>query len=228
MYDETLRIADYMPLNSLDARVAKLIDHHLHHLLKCVENELYSSSLVHLHLLYMIFVYLQILRIANLQKDNFQYSLIGFAKEEKDLLKEPDYPLLFSKVNEKTVFRFFRLCNMQDNDIQKLSKLVTQRNKHMHASDEIICETLEEFERTFSIYLSNMDMILENTADGIGETYSLLVNATDLLEPEYEITGDDMETTILKPGYFSKVELINYATKNKSDKLSLKLREEYT
>lgn len=226
MYDEVARLADYLPIQSKDPRISELIRHHYDHLLRCVENDLYSSGLVHLHILYMIFVYIQIQRIANINKDAFRFSLIGFSREEKDLLREPDYPLLLSKVNEKTVFRFFRLNNIDDETISKASRLVTSRNNHLHASEYIECETEEDFSTVLARYVANMDRLLECNTNVFNEIYVSLPNYDRLSEPEYELTRDDLELGVVLPGYFSNKEL-NVITAARTDRLSRKLRETY-
>jgi hypothetical protein len=62
--DEIYTLSQYFPLSSSDPTLEKYLDHHLGACLKCSENELYSSAYSHLHILYMIFVYVQLLRIA--------------------------------------------------------------------------------------------------------------------------------------------------------------------
>jgi hypothetical protein len=225
MYDEATRIADYLPIKARDPRVAKLIDHHLSHLLRCVENNLFSSSLVHLHILYMIFVYVQIQRIANSNLEAFRYSLIGFSREEKDLLKEPDYPLLLSVINEKAAFRFFRLVNADDGTIGMVSEPVDARNKHFHASEDIACETEQQFGIILRTYIRNMDKLLECGRAVIKQSYLNLQNIDRLNERGYEITNDDLELGVLVPGYFSKMDLTLAVGGNRT-KLSTAIRRE--
>lgn len=226
MYDEVLRLGDFLPIKPRDPRVTSLIAHHHKHLLSCIKNELYSSSLVHLHILYMVIVYLQIQRITEINKVAFTHSLIGFAREESNLLKEPNYPLLFSKINEKTVFRFFRLNNLDEGMINNLSGLVTARNRHMHASADIECETVEQFESTFEVYLKNIIEMVNANQNVHEKIYTESEAFRELNDPAYEITDDDIELGVLLPGYFSICELKNIAT-GKTDKLSKRLIEVY-
>lgn len=227
MYEEDVtRLAYYLPIQAKDPRILRLIEHHQSHLLGCVKNELYSSSLVHLHILYMVFIYVQIQRIANFNKEAFKLSLIGFNREEKDLLKESNYPLLLSKVNEKTVFRFFRLNNIDDETISLVSEPVISRNNHLHANENIECETKEESAAVFTRYIKNMDTLLERNTNVFENIYTNLPNYAQLNEPDYELTQDDLELGVVLPGYFSNREL-SIVTTDRTDKLSKKLREMY-
>lgn len=227
MVDEVVILSDYLPLDAKDPRISKLISHHLDHLLRCVENGLYSSSLVHLHLLYMIFIYIQIQRIANRDLNAYRYGLIGFARDESDILKEANYPLLLAKINESTVFRFFRLCGIDDDVIKKLAKPVKLRNEHLHASEKIECETEDEFEIVFYNYLSNMDLLLDQTEHILKDSYLKLENFNRLNERGYQLSRDDIELGVLQPGYFSKKELVEHAIKGERDKLSTYIRKQY-
>jgi hypothetical protein len=224
VYDEAAQIADYLPIKARDPRVEKLINHHLSHMLKCVENNLFSSSLVHLHILYMVFVYVQIQRIANSDLTAYRYSLIGFGREEKDLLKEPDYPLLLSLINEKTVFRFFRLIHVDDGTIGMVSEPVDARNKHFHASEHIACETEQQFATILHKYIRNMDKLLQYEKACIKQTYTGLPNYGRLNTRGYEITNDDLELGVTVPGYFSRKELALAIGGNRT-KLSDAIRE---
>lgn len=225
MNEEVAGIADYLPMKSRDQRVEKLVDHHLNHLFRCVENELFSSSLIHLHILYMVFIYVQVQRIANANLDAFRYSLIGFSREEKDLLKEPDYPLLLALINEKTVFRFFRLINVDDGTIGMASGPVDARNKHFHASEDIACETEDQFELIFNGYIRNMDKLLSYEKQTIVNAFIGLPNYKRLNQRGYTITRDDLELGVTLPGYFSRKELTLAVAGNRT-KLSETIRRE--
>jgi hypothetical protein len=226
MYDEILKLGDFLPIKPRDPRVDSLITHHYSHLQSCVKNELYSSSLVHLHILYMVIVYLQIQRITEVNQVAFTHSLIGFAREESNLLKEPNYPLLFSIINEKTVFRFFRLNGLDEGMISNLSGLVTARNRHMHASADIECETAVQFNTTFEMYLKNIVEMVNVNKNVHNKIYIDSEAFKDLNDPSYEITDDDIELGVLLPGYFSLYELKNI-TAGRADKLSMRLIEAY-
>lgn len=225
MEDYVQQVGEYLPIRTSEPRLQKLLEHHFLSLRSCIQNNLFSSSLLHLHILYMIFVYLQLQRIANYDERAFKLSLIGFSQNEKNLLKEPKYPLAFSVINEKSVFRLFRLNDIDDQIIDELSKPVKRRNNHSHASQDIECENEQEFEKIVTEYIRNMDKLLEKNTNILDALYSD-PSVQILNDEDYEITYDDLENSLLAPNYFSAKELALVCA-GKKDRLTLRLSEDY-
>lgn len=70
MSEEILEFWEYFPIQ-IEPELRNYIEHHISHMQKCCENDLYSSAYPHLHIVYMTFVYIQLLRIANEKKRFF-------------------------------------------------------------------------------------------------------------------------------------------------------------
>jgi len=202
--DEIYTISQYFPLSSSDPILEKYLDHHLGSCLKCSENELYSSAYSHLHILYMIFVYVQLLRIAKEKVQEFDLCWVGFPSQEKDFLKEPSSPFSFSKIKEKTVFRFFRLVGFDDGSISDISSLVNKRNNHLHANGQLFFESSDDFEKEVSGYIKKMQTIITKQLDFLKPIYSSLVAG---YEEGFEMTQDEIETNFADQYYFSEYEL---------------------
>ena len=202
--EEVQSLSQYFPLNIPDETLSKYVGHHLNNINKCVENELYSSAYSHLHLLYMAFVYIQLLRIAREKKEQFELCWIGFPNEEKDYLREPSSPFSFSNVKEKTVFRFFRLVGFDDGCIGDISQLVNKRNDRLHASGNIYCETLDDFLIEYKIYVQKIEMIINKQNNFLQEIYNSLVTTYD---KDYEVMADDIEINFANQYYFSENEM---------------------
>ena len=224
MDEEAAKIREYLPINSNFVQLGEFIDHHFLHLVGCVENKLYSSSLTHLHILYMVFVYIHIFRIADENKESFKYSLVGFPQQEKEVLKEPDFPLVLSVINEKTVFRFFRLNSFSEELIGEIASPVSTRNDCLHANGKIICKDEVSFERELRSYFSKMDKINSGNRNILQNLYEHFALDPLLLDDEYELTFDDIETNVLLTGGFSSEEL-RLATTGKSDRVSIFINE---
>lgn len=214
--EEVYAIIRYLPLRVSDSTLSTYIDHHLSQLYKCVEHELFSSAFFHLHILYMIFVYVHLFRISSEKKHEFVLSWIGFPQQERNFFKKPFGPLAFSLVNEKTVLRFFRLVEFDDGVIGELSAPIDKRNSHMHASGEILLKDEDEFRRELDSYLSKMKRIVEKQADFLNSIYTQISSG---FEPDYIITQDDVESSLAIPYYFSEYEL-EFCARGKSDLLS--------
>ncbi len=202
--DEIYTLSQYFPLSSSDPILEKYLDHHLGACLKCSENELYSSAYSHLHILYMIFVYVQLLRIAKEKVQEFDLCWVGFPSQEKDFLKEPSSPFSFSKIQEKTVFRFFRLVGFDDGSISDISSLVNKRNNHLHANGQLFFESQDDFEKEVGGYIKKMQIIIIKQANFLQTIYSSLVVG---YEEGFEITQDEIETNFADQYYFSEYEL---------------------
>lgn len=202
--DEVYNISQYFPLSISDPTLEKYIDHHLGSCIKCAENELYSSAYSHLHILYMIFVYIQLLRIAKEKSQEFQFCWIGFPSQEKDFLKNPSSPFSFSQIQEKTVFRFFRLVDFDDGLIANISALVNKRNDHLHANGKLFFETSDDFEKEVETYINNIQTIIKKQSDFLQNIYTTIIQG---YETSFEMTKDEIETNFADPYYFSEYEL---------------------
>src|SRR5436305_9658227 len=70
----------------------------------------YQFAFLAYHMLTMSFVYFNIWQIKQTEPKDFAMGLIGFAKDEKDLLAATS-PFAFSIVPERTMLRFLKLIN---------------------------------------------------------------------------------------------------------------------
>jgi hypothetical protein len=207
MEEEIKFVRQYLPVVSNYVQLGEFIEYHYSHLEGCVKNGLYTSSLTHLHILYMVFVYIHIFRIADKNRESFKNSLVGFPREEKELLKEPDFPLILSVINEKTVFRFFRLNNFSEQLIGEIATPVKTRNECLHANGMIVCDSEDKFELELKSYISKMDKINAGNTNILNSLYEHYALDSLMLDEEYELTTDDIETNILLGAGFSLEEL---------------------
>lgn len=164
----------------------------------------------------MAFIYIQLLRIAREKKKEFEYGWIGFPSQEQDFLKNPTSPFSFAPVNEKSVFRFFRLVGFNDADIGNIASLIRTRNDRLHASGRLHCATLEEFSGEVAQYVGRMKLVIKNQFDFLNEIYAGLIVTYD---EDYEFTGDDLESNFTDQYFFSEYEL-GELSNGKKDKVS--------
>lgn len=217
------KLGKFFPARTSISLLDQYLSHHLSSVMNCVENELYSSAYSHLHLLYMSFTYIQLLRIAKEKEQEFNYGWIGFPGQEKDYLKDPASPFSFSKVREQTVFRFFRLINLNDADIGNIAKPVDIRNKQMHASGVIYCADAESFEKELAGYINRMKLVIEKEMPLLQNIYKGLL---DTYDDEYKFMQDDLESNYQDQYMFSEYELILLA-RNRRDKVSVFIQQSY-
>lgn len=203
---DSYEIANYLPINSGIPKASAFIVHHLTELQKCLENKLYSSSYYHIHLLFMIFIYFQLLRISEEREEEFSFSLIGLPGNEKDILKNAKSPFSFRFINEKTVFRFFRLVEFDDGLIGNISSVIEQRNKHNHVNEELICDTEDKLAIILNKYEQCMKTTLVNESHFIQEKFFKMLSR-DFKDIDYELSADEVELNLIMPGYFSTNEI---------------------
>lgn len=209
--DEVYELGKLFPSGASVELLDDYVGHHLNSVANCVDNELYSSAYSHLHLLYMAFIYIQLLRIAKEKQQEFEYGWIGFPSEEKDFLNKPISPFSFSRVNERTVFRFFRLVGFADDDIANVASLISTRNDRLHAKGLLYCASEKEFEKELSLYISKMHYVIQKQSKFLKDLYVGLVSLYDV---DYEFTGDDLESNFVDQYLFSEYELTLLADGN--------------
>lgn len=222
--EDVYELSRYFPHGTTDDNLNQYVGHHLASIASCVEGELYSSAYSHLHLLYMAFIYIQLLRIAREKREAFEYGWIGFPGEEKDFLKAPTSPFSFSRVREKTVFRFFRLVGFNDASIGSISSPVNNRNGRLHAGGQLFCASADEFHVELSEYVSRMQFVIKNQYALLSEIYTgLLITYDD----EYLFSQDDLESSYIDQYLFSENELA-LLSEGRSDKVSIFIQGQYT
>ena len=91
-------------------------------------------------MLAMSFVYFNIWQIKQARLDDFAKSLIGFPRDEGNLLAATS-PFVFSSVNERTILRFLKLIACDNGKIDTYTKLVDDRNDTAHPNGNIFFST---------------------------------------------------------------------------------------
>lgn len=208
MQDSVIEFASYLPSNTSLVDVDEYLKHHILSLLSCVDNGLFSSAYSHLHLLYMTYVYVQLLRIAKENNEKFEYCWIGFPNQEKEFLKKPTNPFSFSGVNEKSVFRFFRLIGVDDQTIGHISSPVNTRNNRLHASGNLFCDTPEEFEIEMKEYVNRIERIEALQLAFLSSIYDRQIKSYD---PDFTMTSDELNENLIAQYMLSNFQLIELA-----------------
>ena len=76
MIESSLDITRFLPINSGDKSISDYIQYHTEHLDKSIEHGIETGVFFHVHILYMVFVYFQLLRISQIKTQEFKYSWI--------------------------------------------------------------------------------------------------------------------------------------------------------
>lgn len=189
----TFEIIRFLPLAWQNELVNNYIKYHSDELDKCIENEIEMWIYIHTHILYMVFIYFQLLRISQLKKEEFKHSLMFVQDKDKRLNDTILDPFSFSGVNEKTVFRFFRLIGFDDGTIGNISHCVNGRNDILHAS----WNHISELDKKVGMYVRNMERIVCKSEDFFREIFEKFRDENpDLFEEWYDVWWEDLESNL--------------------------------
>lgn len=224
MIEWSYEITQFLPMKVEDQHVAQYISYHIKKLDESIEHKIETWVFLHTHILYMTFIYIQLLRISKFKEREFKYSRIGLPSNEKDFAKTELSPFSFSGINEKTVFRFFRLLDFDDWMIGDISACVNERNKLLHATGN----NFENLDQKIGKYITNMENIINKSKYFIQELYQWFINDNPTLSEEwYKITYDDLETNLFLPYYISEYESKKLVKRNEEDKITKELKDNF-
>ena len=91
----------------------------------------------------------------------------------------------------------------------------------MHASGNLHCSTIEEFDKELAEYIQRMKLVVKNQHKFLEEIYTGLLSTYD---DEYKFTQDDLENNFTDQYLFSEYELKHMAS-NRHDKISVFINE---
>ena len=168
------------------------------------EAEKYQFSFLAYHMLTMSFVYVNIWQIKEAWPDDFKKGLIGFSRDENDLLDAAS-PFVFSKVNERTVPRFLRLIGCDDGKIDSFRDFVKTRNDIAHAQGSIVLGTQAALDARIGEILRAVDDIQTRCKPVIERCYrEFLLQSRDPEKREYTEVSDQIHEVLIKGNYISE------------------------
>lgn len=138
MHDGNLDILDYLPGEYSSVNEAEYIEYWKNVMLENTESGKYHIAFFAHHILFMVAIEYLILRLSRYFPKEYTASIIHYTKpEEKVALVLPTSPFSFSIVNERALFRFFKLAEIDEALIKKAQKMVDRRNDASHANGQI-------------------------------------------------------------------------------------------
>jgi len=206
MIEDAQAILEYLPRSYRTAEESEYISFLWESFESNYQNEKYQFAFIAYHLLFMSAVYFKIWQIRNNKETEFKTALVGFRKDqEKDILKATS-PFTLSLINEKTVFRFFKLIGFDNKIIEDYCEIITERNKIAHSSGHIFYNNQEALDKKIEEILT----LLENIQTASENLVSICFNAflADNFD-EQELWGGEehFEQYLIKPYYFSNKDI---------------------
>ena len=138
--DEALELASYLPVSYKSPKEEEYIKFLWEAFDTNYRHGKYQFAFLAYHMLTMSFVYFNIWQIKQTREADFKMGSIGFAKDEKTLLKATS-PFMFSTVNERSILRFLKLIQCDNSKIGTYVKLVDDRNQTAHPNGNIFFST---------------------------------------------------------------------------------------
>lgn len=167
----------------------------------------YQFAFLAYHMLTMSFVYFNIWQIKQTRPQDFEKSLIGFARDEERLLGATS-PFVFSAVNERTILRLLKLIACDNSKIATYTKLVDDRNKSAHSNGNIFFSTQAALDAKITEILRVVEEIQSHSKTVIEQCYrEFLLQNHDPEEREYPDDGDQIREALVHGNYMSQKDI---------------------
>lgn len=168
------------------------------------EHEKYQFAFLAYHMLVMSFIYFEIWQIKQARAREFELGLIGFAKNEKDLL-DAVTPFAFSVVPERTVLRFLKLIACDNGRIGTYAKLVDARNETAHPNGNIFYSMRQALDDKVCEMLHAVEEIQAYSKPVVEQCYrEFLMHSQDSEEREYFDDADHIREVLVHGNYLSQ------------------------
>jgi len=203
--DEALVLADYLPLSYKSAKEQEYIAFLWDAFSINEEREKFQFAFLAYHMLAMSFVYFNVWQIRTAKPRDFSHGLIGFGKEIEKSILDASSPFAFSKVNERTMLRFLRLIECDNEKVGKYAKLVDDRNETAHPNGNIFFSTPAAFESRIYEVLRVVSEIQAHSKPVIEQCYrDFLLQSHDEEDREYQGTSDQIREVLIHNNYLSR------------------------
>ena len=104
-------------------------------------HEKYQFAFLAYHMLTMSFVYFNVWQIRQSKPAEFATGIIRFGKDIEISMLQAKSPFAFSRVNERSELRLFKLISCDNSKISTYAKLVDDRNDTAHSNGNIFYST---------------------------------------------------------------------------------------
>ena len=203
--DEAFNLVDYLPISFKDPSEQEYISFLWEAFETNYETGKYQFAFLAYHMLMMSFVYFNIWQIREARFEDFGKGLIGFARDDETTLLGTTSPFAFSRVNERTILRLFRLIGCDDSQIGNYRKLVDDRNIASHANGNIFFNTQHEADAQISQVIRAVEEIQTYSRPVISRRYQeFLLQSHNPEEREYLDAEDQIREVLIHGNYMSR------------------------
>jgi hypothetical protein len=205
--EEAVELGNYLPLSFKSPKEQEYIEFLWDAFETNYTHGKYQFAFLAYHMLAMSFVYFNIWQIKQARPDDFAKGLIGFARDENNLLAATS-PFAFSTVNERTILRFLKLIACDNSEIGTYVKLVDDRNDTAHPNGHIYFSTQDALDAKITEILRVVDEIQTHSKPVIEHTYrEFLLQNHDPEEREYPDAADQIREVLIHGNYLSQKDI---------------------
>ena len=208
MNEDSLKISNYLPYLYKTTQEEEYINFLWDAFYANYEKEKYQFAFIAYHMLFMSFVYFSIWKIKTNREKDFAKALIGFSKDLENDMLDASTPFEFSKINESSIFRFFKLVGCKNDKIGEFTKIVKTRNDISHSNGNIFFNSQDSLDEKVSEVLQCMFKIQEHTECIIENIFKqFLKNNWNSNDREWLDDGDQIRELLIRKNYFSKKDI---------------------
>ena len=205
--DEAFDLADYLPVSFRTPSEHQYISFLWESFQLNYDDGKYQFAFLAYHLLMMSFVYFNIWQIKQTRPDDFEKGVIGFPREERELLQATS-PFTFSILNESSVLRLLKLIGCDNTDIGEYLALVRDRNDAAHANGNIFSGTQSEIDGKIRQVLRAVGGIQYHSQPMINRCYEeFLLQGHDPDAREYLDAEDQVREVLIHGNYLSQKDI---------------------
>ena len=205
--EEAAELANYLPLSFKTRSEQEYVAFLWNAFETNYTNGNYQFAFLAYHMLTMSFIYFNIWQIKQTRPEDFAKGLIGFARDETNLLAATS-PFVFSTVNERTILRFLKLIACDNAKIGTYIKLVDDRNDTAHSNGNIFFSTQAALDAKITGILRVVDEIQTHSRPIIEHCYrEFLLQNHDPDEREYPDTADQIREVLIHSNYLSQKDI---------------------
>ena len=169
------------------------------------EKKCFHFSILGLHMIYMGIIYQYLLGVSRVDKIRFNHVLIGFHhKFEEKPLKIKDINDInwqhLSKINERTIFDFYRVFEGLEDRIIGFKKLVDIRNDLSHSNGTIA--TIDVFDDYSFKCLESLKTINQACESEYKKLFNSYLKEPDL--PEKDLNDKDVLHEYMETNFIAK------------------------
>lgn len=204
--EEAFTLQDFLPVSYANPDEGEYIAFLWDAFQSNYEGEKYQFAFLAYHMLIMSFVYFNVWQIKLAIPDTFHKALIGFAREEKNLMKA-ESPFWFHEVQERTLMRFMRLIECDNSKIGTYAKLVDDRNNSAHPDGHIYFKSQGVLDTKIREVLRIATEIQNHSRPIVEECYRKFLKESQDPEKMYLDAEDQVREVLVHQFYFSQSDI---------------------